>query len=236
MFEGHNISLRERKYAQTKIALVNAAIKLMKEKRLEDIALKELCDAIPISEMTFYHYFPKKTDLLLYVIQLWGLEMAWKHKQWEQEKSGLEMIEAMFEAAAQKIEEHPILFGEAVRMFSQELKEPCFKDLSVAEKLSAFPDLPGIENIQIDPVHFPESLKPHLERAVRECELPESADLDLLALTLEALHHGSMMKAYWQGKIPWRTLYKKQLQVIWDGVWAQDAQRRTAEVPEHQET
>ena len=229
MSKEHNLSLRERKYAQTKIALVNAAVNLMKEKRFKDIALKELCDTIPISEMTFYHYFPKKTDLLVYVIQLWGLELAWKRKQWEQEKSGLEIIATIFETTAQKTEENPIFFAEAVRMFSQRLEKPCFEDLSIAEKLSAFPDFPGIENIQVTPMEIPDMLKAYLEQAVREGELPESADLDMLALMLEALQHGSLMKAYWQRKVSWRVIYKQQLQLIWDGVWAQDAKHQSAE-------
>ena len=75
--------LRERKYAQTKIALATAVIDRLKEKRLNDISVKELCDTIPISEVTFYHYFSRKTDIFVYLLKVWHLHMEWHLKHWE---------------------------------------------------------------------------------------------------------------------------------------------------------
>ena len=55
MFKKYNLSLRERKYAQTKVALARAARKRMRNNRLDEISVKELCETIPISEVTFYN-------------------------------------------------------------------------------------------------------------------------------------------------------------------------------------
>jgi AcrR family transcriptional regulator len=221
MLKMHKISLRERKHAQTKIDLVRATVDQMKGKRLKDISVKALCETIPISEVTFYNYFPKKTDLLVYMVRLWLIEMEWSLKQWQKEKSNLEIIEAIFDYAAQKAEESPVLLSEALRFFAQKLKKPCFEDVSVAERLIAFPDFPGIENIQPGEMAFAEMMKPYLEDAVASGELPQNTDVETIALMLDALHIGTMMKLHWKGNIQLRTFYRKQLQLIWDGLWAQ---------------
>ncbi len=226
MKKEQKISLRERKYAQTKIDLVKAAIDLMQEKRLKDIAVKELCEAIPISEVTFYNYFPKKTDLMGYVAQLWGTEMHWHIRKWEQEKSALKVIESLFALAAQKIEENPVVLSEALRVFVQKLKKPCFKKLSVAERLIAFPDLPGIEEIEVVDMEFSELVHPYLEQAAASGELPQQCDTMAVAAMLETLHIGAMMKIHWKGNLPLQSLYYQQLQIIWDGLWAQSGQTR----------
>ena len=50
-------SLRERKYAKTKISLANAFMERLKTKRFSDIAIKEVCENVEVSEGTFYNYF-----------------------------------------------------------------------------------------------------------------------------------------------------------------------------------
>ena len=149
MEKDYAISLRERKHAQTKIALAEAVMERLKTKRLKDISVKEVCETIPVSEVTFYNYFPKKTDVLVYILQLWHLEMQWHLLGWEEEKSNLEVIEAYFDFAAQGVEEYPGVMAEAMAYFTQKRGCMHFDDLSSAEKILAFPELPGIEEIQL---------------------------------------------------------------------------------------
>ena len=103
MEEDTPISLRERKYAQTKLALLHAAVEKMREKPLEAISVKELCDTVPVSEMTFYNYFPKKTDLLKYFIQITFIEMAWYLQYAVKNKTNLEMVEELVDFLARKV-------------------------------------------------------------------------------------------------------------------------------------
>jgi AcrR family transcriptional regulator len=89
-----DLSLRERKYAQTKVNLLRTTVAKLNEKRLDEISVRELCDEVFISEATFFNYFPQKSDLLVYYIKLWSLEM-----QWHIEKDGLfgfDAIEKIF--------------------------------------------------------------------------------------------------------------------------------------------
>jgi AcrR family transcriptional regulator len=56
---------RERKKRQTRDALVHAALRLFNAKGYEQTAVREITDAVDVSERTFFRYFANKEDLVL---------------------------------------------------------------------------------------------------------------------------------------------------------------------------
>lgn len=58
-----NIPQKEKKFARTKIALLNALISAMGKKSFAEIKIKDLCLTAEISEPTFYNYFTEKNHL-----------------------------------------------------------------------------------------------------------------------------------------------------------------------------
>ena len=60
---------RERKKRQTRDALVHAALKLFDAKGYEHTAVREITDAVDVSERTFFRYFANKEDLALSFIK-----------------------------------------------------------------------------------------------------------------------------------------------------------------------
>jgi len=60
---------RERKKRQTRDALVHAALALFNAKGYEHTAVREITDAVDVSERTFFRYFANKEDLALSFIR-----------------------------------------------------------------------------------------------------------------------------------------------------------------------
>lgn len=56
---------RERKKRQTREALLHAALELFDAKGYEHTAVREITDAVDVSERTFFRYFANKEDLAL---------------------------------------------------------------------------------------------------------------------------------------------------------------------------
>src|SRR5215472_14450962 len=56
---------RERKKRQTRDALIHEALKLFDAKGYEQTAVREITDAVDVSERTFFRYFANKEDLAL---------------------------------------------------------------------------------------------------------------------------------------------------------------------------
>lgn len=58
-------TLRERKKAQTRTALWNAAIELFVEHGFDNVSVAQIAAAAEVSKMTFFNYFPTKEDLVV---------------------------------------------------------------------------------------------------------------------------------------------------------------------------
>ena len=63
----HDVSTprRERKKQQTRDALIHAAMELFEAKGYEHTVVREITDAVDVSERTFFRYFASKEDLAL---------------------------------------------------------------------------------------------------------------------------------------------------------------------------
>ena len=222
MIDIQTISLRERKHAQTKVALALQFMERMKTKRLAEISVKEVCETIPISEVTFYNYFPEKTDIFIYLMQIWHTEILWKLAQWEKDKSNIEIIEAWFDFASQEITSYSGVLSEVLWFVTQQ-QEVNFPPMSVAEKILAFPECDGIEAFDVRGKHGENDsmLKPYLEKAVACGELPANTDVEDVHQLLDTIFLGGMMALHCKGRGVLRSAYQKMLRFLWQGLRAE---------------
>lgn len=217
------LSLREKKYAKTKLALLDAATQRIGQKTFDAISVKELCEQAEVSEATFFNYFPKKQDLLSYFIQLWVLEVIWKIQHSLEQKGGIGAIEEAFCYTGGQISERPRIMLELVAYMALDPdKGQCPSSttaVTLAERLLRFPELGGIEIIEacngLDDV-----FRPPLLKAIEAGELPPSTNVEAALTALFAIFFGVPLGMAWQDAALVAPVYRQQLDLVWAGLRA----------------
>lgn len=210
------LPLRERKYARTKLALFNAAIKRLVHRPFEAISVRELCDEAMVSEATFFNYFPKKTDLLVYFVQLWVIEVVGHARDVSNGASGLENIEAVFDYTGARSSQRPRVMAEIIGLMAKQREDIVFRPVSLAERLTAFPDLAdvgGLPDEPMDPI-----FRPGLESAKASGELPPDADLDAAMVALTSIFFGVPLALGMERANEVRSTYLNQVRLLWAGL------------------
>ncbi|MFH1722231.1 MAG: TetR/AcrR family transcriptional regulator [Candidatus Altiarchaeota archaeon] len=212
-------SLRERKQAQTKLTLLKIAIEKLKEKPLDHISVKEICDEVPVSEVTFYNYYPTKQDLLIFYLKLWSVEIIHNLKNKCGKDSGLQAIETFFTYNAKRMQENPILVKEIIVKISGGEEPPCFGSLTQAELEYAFPNEKGIKDESFREIS--DIFQPYLKNAVKKGELPKETNQELVLNVLSTMFLGLLLTFPVAKGKNLSTLYKKHLSLLWAGLKAQ---------------
>jgi AcrR family transcriptional regulator len=181
--------LRQRKLARTRLALLDALTAQLETQTYEAVRVKDLCAAADISEASFFNYFERKEDLLVYFIQIWCLSVGWHAQRALAERGALVAVREVFSRTAADISAHPRVMSEVIAFQARMEVAPTLRDPTLAERLGAFPDLAGIEAL---PARGLEVVLPGLLAAAKSRgELPADADLEFLFLNLATLFFGT---------------------------------------------
>ncbi|MFC2162058.1 TetR/AcrR family transcriptional regulator [Candidatus Altiarchaeota archaeon] len=209
------ISLRQRKHAKTKLAIVNTAIEMMRDKSLDDVNVKDICEKVSVSEVTFYNYFPKKTDLLTYYMDLWTMQINIMLQEGMAE-SHLDAIGSVFKFTASEINKNPNVMNEIIVYIVRSKKEKDCHDLPKAEMLEAFPDKPDIRDMHIRGVD--DIFMTKLSDARKEGELPKGADIKSGSKALFSILLGVPISLNFDKSLNVEREYIKQLRMLWTGL------------------
>jgi len=214
--ESHNYSLREKKYARTKVALARAFVERMNTCRFDDISVKEICAKVEVSEGTFFNYFPEKIDVVTYYLQLNDTWVIWKALQDHPQRSGLQMIAAAFDNLADKIQSLNIAL-EFITVSLRMAQKPKLQEISPLEKYYAYGECPGMEAIV--PQRLPDFLESCLHRAVDARELSAKIDVDDALVALKSILIGTLCAARFnKSNKTVKYHYRRQLAVLWRGL------------------
>lgn len=204
-----NLSLRERKFAKTKINITNNVIGKLAKTPFDNISIKEVCHEVEISEATFYNYFPKKTDIIDYFTSLRLYRHFWTLKQVDKDNTDpILTIKRFFEILADNIE-IPV-FNEIFAFYVKEQHHDNMRtDISVSEKIYAFPECEGIENLKQKNTR--QFLTEQIEDAIAKKILKPDTDVYKLATILLIILYGSLIFAVTDKKNDIKTYYETQL-------------------------
>lgn len=205
--------LRERKFARTRLALAQALVARLEHAPLEEIAVKDLCDAAEVSEATFFNYFARKLDLLDYYTQLWMLDVSWRCQH--AGNKGLAAIGATFEHMATAYQNNPGVMGEIISRQAVQREKPQPVEITLAERQQAYPEHSGIEELAGGGID--KAWLPALEDAIRSGELPANAHVPTVMVGLAALFYGTPLVLRQNPKAI-ASMYRQQLSVFWAGV------------------
>ncbi|MBX3181208.1 MAG: TetR/AcrR family transcriptional regulator [Polyangiaceae bacterium] len=217
------IPLRERKFARTKLALMREAMERLQSRSFCEVTVKDLCEAAQVSEATFFNYFPKKEDVLRYFIRIWGVEVTWRALNATGGALGLRFIEELFDVMAVQFAGCPRITMEIIGFMTVERSSgecPFSADLSLAERVQAFPEMGGALGIpcrKLDVV-----LEQPLVAAIEHGELPQGTPVSAAVTGLLGLFFGLPL-VFKDTPEQLREVYRAQLQILWAGLRAAGA-------------
>lgn len=210
-----DFTLREKKYAKTKIALANAFIERLKKTKFSEISIKEVCESVEVSEGTFFNYFPQKVDVVFYYKQIIGLKISWEIKQSWGKKSPWALIEFTFNSIASELSQ-PYLFYEIISLFTAERKKSKEMALIPAEKFYANPGCGGIEDIPVELVE--ETLLALIKEAKQNGEFKEEIKPEEILLALMTILVGVPLAINIEDFGMLKKYYRLQLAILWKAV------------------
>jgi AcrR family transcriptional regulator len=209
-------SLRERKFARTRLALAEVTTSHLNSASLDSLSVKSLCERVQVSEATFFNYFPKKDDLIAYLDKLWTVELSWYGNQAASQHQGLAVIEALFRYTAIQVQRKPGLMGEIIAYEARDREHMPRPGITRAERLMAFPDLEGIEDIEID--NLETLLRNALEQAIKQGQLPENTPIPAAMVGLVSIFYGVPLAIQHSNPASIGPMYRQQLELLWAGL------------------
>ncbi|AYB43013.1 helix-turn-helix domain-containing protein [Paenibacillus lautus] len=131
------IPLRELKKAKNKIALYEAALSLMKDRMFSQVMLEDICKRAEISKVTFFKFYQRKEDLLIYFMRIWLTERVIEIDT--EGKKGFQAFRHLLTQVAKEHQVRPGMMPSLISFLAEQNMQPCMPELSPAEVSLLFP-------------------------------------------------------------------------------------------------
>lgn len=198
------------------MALFESARDALEAHSFGEVTVKSLCAEVGVTEPTFFNHFAEKSDLLVYGIMLWGIETGWKLARLPAELDAIERIDWLFAEAARLFARRPGYAHELLARQASRRGPPRFLEITIAERLRAFPEYEGIER-------FPGQgivalITPLVRRAKREGLLPGSHSANVVVQALVSTFFGVATATMWEDPALVARRFREQLAILWRGL------------------
>ncbi|MGG4094673.1 TetR/AcrR family transcriptional regulator [Paenibacillus lautus] len=132
-----DIPLRELKKAKNKIALYEAALSLMSDRMFSQVMAEDICRRAEISKVTFFKFYQRKEDLLIYFMRVWLTERVIEIDT--EGKKGFQAFRHLLSQVANEHQLRPGMMPSLISFLAEQNMQPCMPELSSAEVSLLFP-------------------------------------------------------------------------------------------------
>lgn len=123
--------MREIKKTRTKLSIFKACVELIEGKTFREVRLEDICERAEVSKVTFFKFFPRKEDILVYFMRLWLTNRLLDLR--DRPLRGLEGIRFLFRDVANGAKDRPGLMLSLISFLSEERMHPAMPVLTEAE-------------------------------------------------------------------------------------------------------
>lgn len=208
------MNLRKEKAARIKIQILETTRKLIGKKSFEDLYVDDLCAKVNISKVTFFKYFPKKEDVLLYYFRIWCLERSVELKS--KPREGLQGFYFLTDKLSEECENHPGLMLSLIGYFADLKRPPKPFTVKPEEKKLLFPELEDVQSIEI--LSLDQMLEKFALEAIFKKEITKaSATRDTTNLFMTVVL-GSIVTAHINQISPLKFFFRKNIDLLMKGL------------------
>lgn len=210
------LPLRERKFAHTKLALLDAALARLPSKPFAEITVKDLCAEVEVSEPTFFNYFPTRNHLLVYFVELWSLAVQLQILRLGREAGAIRAVDLAFEITGREIGKRPQVMFEIISWKVLTPQTESWPEVTRAERLLRFPAAPEVLDLRVASVG--DIVERHVRLARKRGELPSNVDVALARTCLVAMFYGIPLALGLEKHTSVVSTYRSALAQFWQGL------------------
>ena len=157
-------------------------------------------------------------------MRLWSIPVTLYCRAVAAQRTVFDAIITVFDYTAHEMEQYPRLMFEVIAYIARATEPPHPPSLTRAERLLAFPDLPGAEDVE--PQSIDELFTALLQQALRAGELLPSVSIEAVALLLKTIFYGVPLATRREGIRTIHRAYHEALEVLL-GSWRTEQERHS---------
>ncbi|RUT33638.1 TetR/AcrR family transcriptional regulator [Paenibacillus zeisoli] len=193
--------LRESRKKELKEQIFLQALQLFREKGFEQVTVQEITAKCGIAKGTFFNYFAKKEEILLYLgesqIDLLHQSIE-KHRDIDHPKEQITLV-----------------LGDLLHNFSSHSELMRLATMEIMKSAH----LAGEESKSVHQLH--QQLASILDRAIQNGKLQSRWETGVIATTIVGVYFHTILSWTLQGAQPTTTIsdsFRQQLDVVWEGI------------------
>ncbi len=208
------MSLRKEKAARLKLSILEETHRLIGRKPFEDLHVDDICARVKISKVTFFTYFPRKEDLLLYHLRLWCLARAVDLHQ--HPKTGIQGIYFLVDKIVEDGDAYPGIMLSLIGYLSDLKRPPKPFPVKPEERSRLYPDVKNIGSIEMHSLET--MMESFVLDAIFKKEITRNTSTREITLLLTSVIYGSLITAHLMQQSPLKIFFRKNIDQVMRGL------------------